>query len=82
MRAVSKMSGIDNSNQILQNRLNLGLVRSIVYIDIINMLATVVIGKNSLNSFFDFGFFDKFMHKSNLLKENYGVHFDKLSELV
>ena len=82
VRAVPEMSGINHTDQVLQNRLNLGLVGSIIDVDVVDMLAAIVIVKNNLYGFFDFRFLDKFVHESNLLKEYYGVHFDKLSELV
>jgi hypothetical protein len=42
--------------------LNLGLVRSIVNVNLVDMLVAVVIVEDSLYGFFDFGFFDKFVH--------------------
>ena len=54
VRAVPKMSRIDNPDQVLQNRLDLGLIGSIVDIDIIDVLVAVVIVEDSLYGFFDF----------------------------
>ena len=82
MRTIPEVPWINDSDQILQNRLDFGLVGSIVNIDIVDMLAAIVIVENNLYGFFNFRFLDKFVHKSNLLKEYYGVYFDKLSELV
>ena len=56
--AVPEMPGINHPNQILQNRLNLGLVGSIINVDIIDMLVAVVIVEDGLYGFFDFGFLD------------------------
>ena len=63
VRTISEVSWINDSNQILQYRLNLGLIGSIVNIDIVDMLAAIVIVENNLYGFFDFGFLDKFVHK-------------------
>ena len=54
VRAVPEMSGINHTDQVLQNRLNLGLVGSIIDVNVVDMLAAIVIGKNRLDSFFDF----------------------------
>ena len=58
MPTISEVSGINDSNQILQNRLDLGLVGSIVYVDIVDMFAAIVIVKNNLYGFFNFRFLD------------------------
>jgi hypothetical protein len=58
VRTIPEVARINDSNQILQNRLNLGLVGSIVDVDIIDMLAAVVIVKDGLYGFCDFGFLD------------------------
>ena len=63
MRTISEVSGINDSNQILQNCLDFGLVGSIVNIDIVDMLAAIVIVENNLYGFFNFRFLDKFVHK-------------------
>ena len=38
-------------------------VGSIIDVDVVDMLAAIVIGKNRLDSFFDFRFLDKFVHR-------------------
>ena len=58
MRTISEVSRINDSNQILQNCLDFGLVGSIVNIDIVDMLAAIVIVKNNLYGFFNFRFLD------------------------
>ena len=63
VRTIPEVSRINDSDQILQNRLDFGLVRSIVNIDIVDMLAAIVIIKNSLYGFCYFRFLDKFVHR-------------------
>ena len=48
MRTIPEVSRINDSDQVLQNRLDFVLVGSIVNIDVVDMLAAIVIVENNL----------------------------------